>query len=100
MQNVKRNFLIDVAITQIATQTVGSLAEKNSKNYSKEEKDRLWRKHNDYRFKQHEMSLPKGAKWMGDTGNREISTKQELIPRKKRKDVIPKRRSKHSKSKR
>jgi hypothetical protein len=60
VEYIKRNFQEDVPSTQIPHKTLGSLADKNTSNFSKEAKNNLWKKHNDYRFKQPTKLLPSG----------------------------------------
>lgn len=65
---VKRNFQKDISTTSshIKTQTLGSLAEKNTNSMSEEARLAQWRKDNAYKFEnppgEPEMKLPKGAK--------------------------------------
>jgi len=84
---VKRNFQIDLPSAKIAAQTVGMLADENTRKMSVDERAALTKKNNEYRFKQGGMkTLPKGmSRMQGDIGNRIISTKQYKTDPKKNK---------------
>ena len=65
---VRRNFKVDfsTASSHIKTQTLGSLAEKNTNSMSKDARLAQWRKDNAYKFddppNEPKMKLPRGAK--------------------------------------
>ncbi len=57
--NVYRDYESDNVTGQVALRTVGAVADKNSSKMSADEKEALWRKHNEYRLKPME-NLPPG----------------------------------------
>jgi hypothetical protein len=66
--HVRRNFKVDISSTSshIQTQTLGSLAEKNTNSMSEDARLAQWRKDNAYKFddppNEPKMKLPRGAK--------------------------------------
>lgn len=73
-KNVKRNFAIDMGRSIVSIpHTLGMLAEKNTKNMSKDAKEAQWKKDHDYLFTE-PKPLPPGMKRIGKPYHRTNET--------------------------
>lgn len=71
-QFVKRDFEADLPRGRVATQTLGSLAEKNMSSMSKDERENRWYENNKYRFEGETPGLPKDMVRMRNRDNFDI----------------------------
>jgi putative FmdB family regulatory protein len=83
-KNTERMYIIDVASQSASVKkmdselkTIGDLARRNSDRLSEDEKQHLYKKHNEYKDEQYQKPLPTGMsrvkkqpkiKWPGSTG--------------------------------
>ena len=65
--DANRDFIADKAYTSVKLaqseiKTIGHLAQRNTEKFSNDYKEHLYRKHNEYRFKEPEKEPPRGMR--------------------------------------
>ena len=88
-QAVKRNFEADLPRGRVLAQTLGSIAEQNTKSMSKDEREAKWFENNKYRFEGTTPGLPDNMERLRDKAEkfdvRGTGLKKKRSPNKKRK---------------